>query len=100
VGLFGWETEDTDMGGGVYRLLKNSDMDTLHLGGMCAFPPGMPPHPAWLMYVIVGDLDAALSRVREAGGQVINGPMSVGGADRVAQCMDPQGAAFALHARG
>jgi predicted enzyme related to lactoylglutathione lyase len=54
-----------------------------------------PPH--WLYYVKVDDLDAALERVKERGGQVLNGPMDVPGGDRVAQCLDPQGAAFALH---
>jgi hypothetical protein len=29
---------------------------------------------------------------------VLNGPMEVPGGDRVAQCRDPQGAMFALHA--
>lgn len=100
VGMFGWKTEDVDMGGGIYRLFANPDMGRRHMGGMCALPPGMPPHPAWLMYVTVDDLEAALARVREGGGQVLNGPMSVGGADRVAQCVDPQGAAFALHTSG
>jgi hypothetical protein len=42
-------------------------------------------------------LDAALTRVRDGGGQVLNGPKEVPGGDRIAQCVDPQGAAFALH---
>lgn len=29
----------------------------------------------------------------------MNGPMDVPGGDRIAQCMDPQGAAFAVHSR-
>lgn len=51
-------------------------------------------------HVDVADLDGALEAVRQNGGQVLNGPMDVPGGDRVAQCMDPQGAMFALHARG
>jgi predicted enzyme related to lactoylglutathione lyase len=35
--------------------------------------------------------------VKELGGTVLNGPMEVPGGDMVAQCLDPQGAAFALH---
>jgi len=54
-----------------------------------------PPH--WLYYVKVGDLEGALERVKHGGGQVMNGPMEVPGGARVAQCMDPQRAAFALH---
>ncbi len=56
-----------------------------------------PPH--WLYYVTVRDIDAALERVRAKGGKVLNGPMEVPGETpaRIAQCMDPQGAAFALY---
>ena len=40
----------------------------------------------WLYYVLVGDLDAALERVRKHHGQVAHGPMEVPGGDRIAQC--------------
>jgi predicted enzyme related to lactoylglutathione lyase len=30
---------------------------------------------------------------------VINGPMEVPGGDLIAQCLDPQGAMFALHGK-
>ncbi|HWK08496.1 MAG TPA: hypothetical protein VNR64_00500 [Vicinamibacterales bacterium] len=36
---------------------------------------------------------------RANGGRVLNGPMDVPGGDRVAQCLDPQGAAFAVHSK-
>ena len=41
--------------------------------------------------------EASVDRVKQLGGQVLNGPMEVPGGDRIAQCMDPQGAVFALH---
>lgn len=56
---------------------------------------GAPPH--WLYYVNVDDIDAAIRRIENGGGRVPNGPMDVPGGDRVAQCMDPQGGAFAIH---
>jgi predicted enzyme related to lactoylglutathione lyase len=37
--------------------------------------------------------------VQRLGGSVMNGPMEVPGGDWIAQCMDPQGAPFALHAK-
>ena len=43
--------------------------------------------------------DYATERVKALGGQVLNGPMDVPGGDRIAQCLDPQGAAFPVHAR-
>jgi predicted enzyme related to lactoylglutathione lyase len=45
-----------------------------------------------------GEQPYTMFTVGEApGGQVLNGPMDVPGGDRVAQCLDPQGAPFALH---
>ena len=70
------------------------------IGGMMALPDeakkvGTPPH--WLYYVSVDDVDAAIARVQQHGGKVLNGPMEVPGGDKIAQCMDPQGGYFALH---
>jgi predicted enzyme related to lactoylglutathione lyase len=52
----------------------------------------------WLYYFNVPAIDAALARVSAGGGKVLNGPMEVPGGSWVAQCMDPQGAMFALTA--
>lgn len=94
--LFGWrKTEAMDMGpGGTYQMFAAGERT---LGGMLNKAPVLPAPPAWLYYIKVADLDVALEKVRAGGGKVLNGPMVVPGGDRVAQCMDPQGAAFALH---
>jgi hypothetical protein len=97
--LFGWEkTSAMDMGpAGTYQMYGEK-ADGRPYGGMYNFMPEMPPMPPnWLPYIRVTDLDACVERVRKLGGQVLNGPMEVPGGDRIAQCMDPQGAAFALH---
>jgi predicted enzyme related to lactoylglutathione lyase len=93
--LFGWQVaQDMDMGpGGIYRLFGPGGQMT---GGMYTKPAEMPAPSHWLYYINVKDLDAAMGRVKAEGGQILNGPMDVPGG-RVAQCMDPQGAAFALH---
>ncbi len=93
--LFEWpETASMDMGeNGMYRMFG---ADGTTAGGMCNKPPQIPTS-SWLLYVQVSDLDRAVERVTALGGQLINGPMEVPGGDRVAQCIDPQGAAFALH---
>lgn len=44
-------------------------------------------------------MDGAVKRITDRGGKVTNGPMEVPGGDRVAQCVDPQGAHFAIHYR-
>ena len=66
-------------------------------GGMFTPPPGMGGPPAWLHYIRVESADAAAERTTANGGRVINGPMDVPGGDRIAQCVDPQGAMFAVH---
>jgi predicted enzyme related to lactoylglutathione lyase len=96
--LFGWEkTEAMDMGdAGTYQMY-GEDGSGMSLGGIFNKPAEMPGPPAWLFYVKVNDVNQATDQVKEMGGQVLNGPMEVPGGDLVAQCMDPQGAAFALH---
>ncbi|MDQ3387969.1 MAG: hypothetical protein M3483_00545 [Gemmatimonadota bacterium] len=42
-------------------------------------------------------LRAIYQGCREQGGQVLNGPMEVPGGGWIAQCLDPQGSAFAVH---
>lgn len=98
--LLGWEVRsEMDMGPmGVYRMYGPAGSEAV-LGGMMTRPP-QSPVASWLYYVTVPDLDAALSRVTAGGGSIINGPMAVPGGDRVAVCLDPQGAAFALHVFG
>jgi hypothetical protein len=97
--LFGWRaTETMDMGPmGRYHMFGR---DLGSMGGMMNKPREMaqvPPH--WLFYFRVPDVHRAAERVKAQEGKVLNGPMEVPGGDWVVQCMDPQGAAFALHHR-
>lgn len=96
--LFGWTpTEAMDMGPmGKYHMFGR----TFPLGGMMNKPAELAQVPShWGIYFRVPDVDAAAERVKANGGQVLNGPMEVPGGDRVVNCMDPQGAAFSLHAK-
>ncbi len=97
--LFGWEkTTAMDMGEqGTYQMYGIGEHE---LGGMYNLHAEIPAPPHWLLYVTVSDLDASIETLKSLGGQVLNGPMEVPDGDRVAQCMDPQGAAFALHEGG
>jgi uncharacterized protein len=94
--LFGWKQwDDMDIGGGMtYRMFGHGEQ---MYGGIYNKPSDMPAPPHWLYYVKIGDIDAALDRVRERGGQVLNGPDEVPGGDRVAQCLDPHRVGFGLH---
>ena len=94
--LLGWATTRSfDMGpNGLYQIYGK---DGREFGGMMKQPDGYPLGPHFLHYVRVADLDAAVERVKKGGGQVWMGPMAIPDGERIAQCVDPQGAAFALH---
>ena len=100
--IFGWKTkEDMDMGGmGIYRTYGPEAESDITYGGMFAKTEEMPGslHPHWLYYIAVEDIEAGVERVKEHGGEIVHGPQGVPGGDFIAQCRDPQGAYFALHA--
>jgi uncharacterized protein len=91
--LFGWkQLQAMDMAAmGTYRIFGVGDQ---RLGGMMRTPMGQ---PMWMYYVDTTDLDAAIASATKRGAKVMNGPMEVPGGARIAQLIDPQGAAFALH---
>jgi uncharacterized protein len=94
--LLGWKgLQELDMGPlGTYRIYGLGETG---LGGMMTKPPGAPMPTSWLYYVSTGDLEPAIGRATRRGAKVMNGPMEVPGGGRIAQLLDPQGAAFALH---
>lgn len=95
---FGWESlMEMDMGPmGKYRLWGENGVQ---LGGMMD-KPGNIPGSFWGFYVTVDGIEAAIARLKEKGGQLMNGPMEVPGGSWIAQATDPQGAPFNLTAAG
>jgi len=93
-GLFGWtKGEAMDMGPqGVYQLFATGGEA---VGGMMTKMSDV-PQPFWLYYINVAALDAAVARVNEGGGKVLMGPHQVPGGSWIVNCIDPQGAVFAL----
>jgi predicted enzyme related to lactoylglutathione lyase len=93
--VFGWREHSLmDMGPmGSYRMFDNGGP---RLGGMMTREPKNAPSPFWLYYFSVGDIDAAVARVREGGGQVLMGPHEVPGGQRIILGQDPQGILFSL----
>jgi predicted enzyme related to lactoylglutathione lyase len=92
--MFGWQKgEAMDMGAeGTYQIFT---LGGPPVGAIYNRPPQIPVSN-WLYYFRVANLDEAIEKTKAGGGKVLNGPMDVPGG-RIAQCMDPQGAAFALH---
>ena len=93
-GLFGWtKAAAVDMGPmGIYQTFATGG-DAV--GGIMTKMAEV-PHPFWLYYFNVEAIDAAMARVKDNGGQIINGPLEVPGGSWIAQGLDPQGAMFAL----
>lgn len=93
-GLFGWTKDGAmpmgDMG--VYQLFA---IHGEQAGGMMTKMP-QTPAPFWLYYFNVESIEAAITRVKEAGGQIIHGPMEVPGGRWIAHALDPQSAIFAM----
>jgi predicted enzyme related to lactoylglutathione lyase len=91
--LFGWQKADADVGPiGTYQLFSAAGET---IGGMFTKPPEV-PNPFWLYYFNVGDIDAAMRRVKAAGGSLLTAPIEVPGGRWIVHCSDPQGAVFAL----
>lgn len=92
--LFGWRKDAAhEMGPmGTYQLFKTSGMPC---GGLMNDTQSS-PHPYWLYYFVVDDIDAGLERVNANGGSVLFGPQEVPGGAWIINAKDPQGGIFAL----
>ena len=94
--LFGWQKADVDVGEtGTYQLFA---VGGEAIGGMLT-KPTFAPEPFWLHYFNIGDLDATTRRVTAGGGQILHGPVETSDGRWVTQCIDPQGAFFALQGK-
>ena len=88
--LFGWRTELMDEASG-YRVIFNGERSN---GGMLPPPaPGIPPN--WMPYFGTDDVEQAIPRVKELGGEVLAGPQPVPTGAFIV-IADPQGAISAL----
>lgn len=91
--LFGWQKANSESDTmGAYQLFSAGGQT---IGGMFTKPPTVRV-PFWLYYVNVGNIDAAVKRVKAGGGQILEDPLEVSDGSWIVQCTDPQGAVFAL----
>jgi predicted enzyme related to lactoylglutathione lyase len=95
--LFGWQKADGEIGRTDSYQLFSAGGQTI--GGMFSKNPVDEPLPFWLFYFNIDDIDAAMARVKAAGGRIFDGPIEVPGGSWVARCVDPQGAFFALQGK-
>jgi uncharacterized protein len=91
--LFGWERADAEIGSGnSYQLFSAGGQ---MIGGIST-KLRTDPVPYWVYYINVDDIEAALERVRAAGGRIFERPVQTPAGSWIVRCGDPQGAAFAL----
>ena len=91
--VFGWQKAETNTNSvGAYLQFSVGGQK---IGGMMTKPETVPAS-CWLYYFSVGDIDAAVKRVKAGSGQVLRGPTEVSSGNWVAECADPQDAIFAL----
>lgn len=92
--LFGWGTEDMDMGEmGTYTVFMLGEDG---VAGGTGLPPveGVPPH--WGTVFATDDCDATCAAITANGGTVMAGPFDVPEIGRTAACTDPTGAVFQI----
>ncbi|MGW9558159.1 VOC family protein [Nocardiopsis sp. NPDC055551] len=99
--LLGWEFNDVPMGDQVYATIRPAEQgEDRYFGGIMEVRAEDLPQTRgaadWHPVFHVTDCDAAVARVREAGGQVHMGPENAPGVGRLAVCADPFSAGFVL----
>jgi predicted enzyme related to lactoylglutathione lyase len=98
-GLFGWDAEDSDAGGGALYTTFRLDGDAMcGLFGMTEDMRAAGAPPSWTSYVSVTDAEAAAARAAELRGGALDQAFDVLDIGRMAMLRDAQGAVFALFA--
>jgi predicted enzyme related to lactoylglutathione lyase len=96
--LFGWSYDEQDTGDpeNPYFMARQGGKDVSGLMKLSAEMQagGMPP--VWSTYVTVADVEASAAKVKELGGSVLQEPMDVMDAGRMAVLADPAGAVFCI----
>ncbi len=98
--VFGWATEDVQMGGFTYTIVRpaGGGPEASH-GGIMALSNemlGAGMTPRWQPYFEVTDCDAVVARATEQGGAAPMPPEDVTGVGRLALLIDVFGAPFAV----
>lgn len=94
--VFGWTTREVPGGAGPYHMFFNGDQPAAGLGEMSEEMKAQGAHPSWQSYIEVDDIDAAVSRVPELGGEVYMAPFAAGEYGRMSIIKDPAGAYVTL----
>jgi len=92
--LFGWTMDDPVEGDPTqHRTIRNGGKENGSMYQQGEVDSAVPPN--WLPYFATADLEAAIAKVGELGGQVIVPTLDVP-AGKLAVATDPQGAPFGI----
>lgn len=95
--LFGWEFMKGSAENGGYTMCLKDDEPVAGIGGM---PDGAPFPATWTTYLSTSDVDAAVAKAVEVGGQVMAPTMTISEAGqtvgRMAIVADPTGGVFGM----
>jgi uncharacterized protein len=94
--LFGWETEDSPVGGGVYTMCKKGDAYVAAIQTLQDEMRAQGHPPFWMSYVSVDSVDKTAAKAEEIGGKVLAPPFDVMDVGRMAIVQDPTKASLAL----
>jgi predicted enzyme related to lactoylglutathione lyase len=95
--VFGWSYDPKDMGPmGTYYVIAGGESGGI--GGIMTMPPDMPAQVPnhWGVYFTVADTAATVEDITGAGGQIVNGPMTIPGVGTTATVHDPAGGNFSI----
>ena len=92
--VFGWKIEPGEADTSGYLHIQNGKDFIGGIPGPGQVPPNVPPH--WMLYFQTPDCDASAAKLKDLGGKVFMGPVTLEKVGRFAVVEDPQGAAFAL----
>ena len=92
--VFGWNIQPGQADESGYLHIQNGKDFIGGIPGPGQIPPDVPPH--WMLYFQVADCDASAEKLKQLGGRVFMGPMTLEKVGRFAVVEDPQGASFAI----
>jgi predicted enzyme related to lactoylglutathione lyase len=93
--MFGWEIAQSKITPMAY---KEIHLNGQAMGGMMQidenWPPDVPSH--WQSYIAVANADETCEKIKTEGGTILHGPFDAPNVGRMAMCLDPAGASFAI----
>ena len=92
--VLGWRSSSVESPGATYHLFGAGDRDVAGMLTLSADARACGASPAWMGYVGVDDVDAAVESVVQGGGEVHLPATDIPGVGRLAMLSDPEGATF------